>query len=56
MISSKNGNITAYQFELFCRRLKAPFKKVTIFYSDLINIDLIDEVYETVEYAFDAIL
>ena len=54
MISSKNGNITAYQFELFCKRIKAPFKKVTSFYSDLINIDLIDEVYETVEYAVDA--
>ena len=54
MVSSKNGNITSSQFEIFCERIKAPFKKVTSVYSDLINKNLIDEVYETVEYAFDA--
>lgn len=54
MISSRLGNITAHQFQKFCSRIGAPCVDVNSKYRTLVNTGLVDGIFQTEEYAFDA--
>lgn len=49
------SNVTAKQFEQFCKRIKAPCDPAPHKIKSLFNSSLVDEVFSTVEYAFDAV-
>jgi len=49
------SNVTAKQFEQFCKRIDAPCEVAPHKIKNLFNKSLVDEVFSTVEYAFDSI-
>ena len=54
MIGKLLSNITAKQFELFCRRIDAPCNLVDHQFRNIVNPNLIEAVFSTTEYAFNA--
>jgi hypothetical protein len=54
-IPRKNSKINPSQFSRFCKSIEAPFVDVTDKYNNIFNNDLVDRVFETKEYAFDAV-
>lgn len=55
MIGRLLSNVTAKQFELFCQRIGAPCSQAPASVTALVNPNLIEAVFSTVEYAFDAV-
>ena len=55
MIGRLLSNVTAKQFELFCHRIGVPCNRASSNITDLINPNLIEAAFSTVEYAFDSI-
>jgi len=55
MIGRLLGNVTAKQFELFCRRIGVPCERAPSRITSMVNPNLIEAVFSTVEYAFDAV-
>lgn len=55
-IGKKLGKITAKQFELFCKSIGAYCEPAPYSITKLVNHKLIEEVFSTTEYAFDAVL
>ena len=55
MIGRLLSNVTAKQFELFCHRIGLPCDHASNLMTDLVNPNLIEAVFSTVEYAFDSI-
>lgn len=55
MIGRLLSNVTAKQFELFCHRIGVPCDQAPASVSALVNPNLIEAVFSTVEYAFDAV-
>ncbi|MEG9402629.1 FAD-dependent oxidoreductase [Vibrio cholerae] len=55
LVGKPLGKISGRQFELFCKRIKAPIKKASIDIESLVNKKLIDGVFETDEIVFDAV-
>jgi glycine/D-amino acid oxidase-like deaminating enzyme len=55
MIAKVLGKVTAKQFEQFCNRIGAPCEPAPSRITRLTNPDLIEAVYLTTEYAFDAV-
>lgn len=53
-IARRGSNVTAAQFELFCRRIDAPVKRAPAAVRRWFNSDIIEDVFEVQEYAFDA--
>lgn len=53
-IAKVNSKTNARQFERFIKKIGSPLKKADRKYRDLFNANLIEEVYEAEEYAFDA--
>jgi len=49
------SNVTAKQFELFCKRINAPCEPAPSKIKNLFSNSLVDEVFSTIEYAFDSI-
>ena len=49
------SNVTAKQFSQFCKRIDAPCEPAPHNIKNLFNESLVDEVFSTVEYAFDSI-
>ncbi|RKF17801.1 FAD-binding oxidoreductase [Alginatibacterium sediminis] len=56
MIGQPLGKISNYQFEQFCRRIKAPLKVVDNQIQSLVNRQYISAIYEAEEIAFDAVV
>ncbi len=54
-VARKRSNVTARQFETFCQRIEAPLKRAPPFVRAWFDEDLVEEVYEVEEFAFDAI-
>lgn len=54
MIGKVLGKVTAKQFEKFCHRIGAPCEPAPSKITNWINSNLIEAVYQTVEYAFDS--
>jgi glycine/D-amino acid oxidase-like deaminating enzyme len=54
-VASRQSNVTARQFETFCRRIEAPLRKAPQAVRHLFNPGLIEEVYEVEEVAFDVV-
>jgi glycine/D-amino acid oxidase-like deaminating enzyme len=48
------SKVNASQFQLFCRRLELPIKPAATSVKNLFNPNLIEDVFWTEEYAFDA--
>ncbi len=48
------SKVNASQFQLFCRRLDLPIKPATASVKNLFNLNSIEDVFWTEEYAFDA--
>lgn len=55
MIAKPLGNVTTHQFKKFCDRISAPYKKAPEKIKNLTNKHMIDEVYQTTEFAFDSV-
>ena len=55
MIGKLLSNVTAKQFELFCHRIGVPCNQAPASVIEMVNKDLIEAVFSTVEYAFDAV-
>jgi glycine/D-amino acid oxidase-like deaminating enzyme len=55
-ISSKFSNVSANQFALFCKRIKAPIKDAPAQISKLFNSLMIKSIFEVEECAFNALL
>lgn len=55
MVGSILGKVTAKQFEKFCQRIGAPCELAPHKITRLVNPNLIEAVFATTEYAFDAI-
>jgi len=55
MIGRLLSNVTAKQFELFCHRIDVPCRQAPASVTALVNPNLIEAVYSTVEYAFDSV-
>ncbi len=55
MIGRLLSNVTAKQFELFCRRIGLPCNQASSRVTALVNPNLIEATFSTVEYAFDAV-
>lgn len=55
MVGQPIGKISAYQFEQFCKRIKAPYKNVSSDIWDLVDRRYISGIYETEEVSFDAV-
>ncbi|MDH5712100.1 MAG: FAD-binding oxidoreductase [Gammaproteobacteria bacterium] len=55
MIGKLLSNVTARQFALFCNRIGLPCDPATSKITSLVNPQLIDAVFSTTEYAFDAV-
>jgi glycine/D-amino acid oxidase-like deaminating enzyme len=53
-IARVNSRVTAAQFAGFCRRVGAPIQEAPAWARALVNRDLIEEVFQVQEYAFDA--
>ncbi|GIW65406.1 MAG: hypothetical protein KatS3mg093_385 [Candidatus Parcubacteria bacterium] len=53
-IAKINSKTSSLQFERFIKKIGAPIRKAKKEYRDLFNPQLIEEVYETKEVAFDA--
>lgn len=53
-VARKFSNVTARQFETFCRRIGAPLKPAPAGVRKLFSSDLVEAVYEAEEWAFDA--
>lgn len=52
---AKNGSkVTSKQFWMFCQKIGAPIKPARESIKQLFNSALIDDVFEVIEYAFDA--
>ncbi|MBL1209091.1 FAD-dependent oxidoreductase [Geminocystis sp. GBBB08] len=49
------SKVNANQFKLFCDRIQAPIEKADLTIKKLFNPSLIEEVFLTQEYAFDAV-
>lgn len=49
------SNVTAKQFELFCQRIGVPCEYASNKVAALVNPNLVEAVFSTVEYAFDAV-
>jgi L-2-hydroxyglutarate oxidase LhgO len=49
------SKVNAHQFKLFCQRIEAPLEPANIEIKKLFNKNLIEEVFWTKEYAFDAV-
>lgn len=54
MVSSRLGKVTPNQFQQFCNRIGAPCVSVNSKYCGLVNPNLVDGIFQTEEYAFDA--
>ncbi|MEZ8144276.1 amino acid oxidase [Enterovibrio norvegicus FF-454] len=55
MVGQPLGKISAYQFEQFCKRIKAPCKAASPEIWDYVDRRYISGIYETEEVAFDAV-
>lgn len=55
LIGKPLGNITARQFQAFCKRIEAPCEPAPKSISDLVNPKFVEACFKTVEYAFDAV-
>ncbi|MDH5612523.1 MAG: FAD-binding oxidoreductase [Gammaproteobacteria bacterium] len=55
MIGRLLSNVTAKQFELFCQRIGVPCTLASRKITSLVNPNLIEATFSTVEYAFDAV-
>lgn len=55
MIGKNLSKVTAKQFERFCHRIGAPCESAPPKILKMFNQNLVDHVFSTVEYAFDAI-
>jgi glycine/D-amino acid oxidase-like deaminating enzyme len=53
-VASVNSKVTAQQFRIFFERIQAPVRKAPQAVKTLFNKDLIEDVFEVQEYAFDA--
>ncbi|GAB4219636.1 MAG: hypothetical protein Fur009_6730 [Candidatus Microgenomates bacterium] len=53
-IGKINSKTSSFQFEKFIKKVGSPLKKADKKYKDLFNSNLIEEVYETEECAFNA--
>jgi glycine/D-amino acid oxidase-like deaminating enzyme len=49
------SNVTAKQFNLFCQRIGIPCERASNRVSSLVNPKLVEAVFSTIEYAFDAV-
>ena len=54
-IARVNSKVTAAQFSGFCRRVGAPIREAPANLSQLFDKDLIEEVFQVREYAFNAV-
>lgn len=54
-VARKFSKVTAAQFRLFCRRIKAPIEPAPLPFKKLFNPDLIEDVFRVRETAFDAV-
>jgi len=54
MIGKSQSKVTAKQFEQFCNRIGAPCESAPHKITKLVNQNLVEHVFSTVEYAFDA--
>lgn len=55
LIGKIMGKVTARQYKQFCDRIGAPCQPVKDNFTELVNPDLIEQVFKTEEVAFDAI-
>lgn len=55
-IATRGSNVTAAQFKRFCETIGAPLKQAPKKIWQLFSRDLIEQVYEVEEYAFNAVL
>jgi len=55
-VARRFSNVTARQFETFCRRIEAPLRPAPQSVRGLFNPDLVEQVYRVTEYAFDAVV
>lgn len=55
MIGKVLGNVTGKQFEKFCQRIGASCEPAPSKITNWVNPNLIEGVYQTVEYAFDSV-
>lgn len=55
MVGKLLGKVTAKQFEKFCHRIGAPCQPAPYKIANLVNPNLIEAVFSTVEYSFDAV-
>lgn len=55
MVGQPLGKISSYQFEQFCKRIKAPCKSASADMWDYVDKRYISGIYETEEVAFDAV-
>ncbi len=53
-VAGLNSKVTAQQFRLFFERIQAPVRKAPDAIKKLFNKDLVEDVFEVQEYAFDA--
>lgn len=53
-IARRNSKVTARQFERFCRLIGAPIERASAEHRALFDRNLIEDVFEVEEYAFDA--
>ena len=54
-IAKRNSKVTSNQFERFCHEIGAPIKPAQKVERELFNQQLIDQVFEVEEFAFDAV-
>ena len=54
-IARRFSSVTSAQFRAFCERIGAPLKAAPKSIAKLFDTDLIEEVFEVREYAFDAL-
>lgn len=55
LIASRRSHVTARQFEIFCDRIGAPYWRARPDIKALTNQALIEDIFETEEYCFDAV-
>lgn len=53
-IARRDSLVSAAQFQTFCERIGAPLKPAPKKYKNYFDPELVEEVFETQEYAFDA--
>ncbi len=54
-IARRDSLVSAAQFQTFCERIGAPLKTAPKKYRQYFDPELVEEVFETQEYAFDAV-